>query len=306
MVFDTNDPLDTATDTNTIDAGPPTSTVNPLPATEPTPTFTVSWSGQDDAGGSGIATYTIDVSDNGGPFVPFQTNTTATSATFTGQPGHTYGLISVATDNVGHIQSTPTAAQATTSVANAPTPAPTPTPTPAPTPAPTPTPTPAPTPTPTPTPAPTPTPTPAPAPTPTPPAPVTVVSAHWQVMTLSKKKKEDVLVITFSGPLKPAAASNANAYELFSQAHKKFTKRDPITSVTYSGNAVTVTPRKGQIPTQPVELEILAAQLIDPQGRPISGNGPGGNYVSVLPRGVSPAAIDALLARDELPTRPAL
>ena len=38
------------------------------------------------------------------------------SATFTGQAGHTYGFYSVATDNAGNVQPTPTAAQATTQV----------------------------------------------------------------------------------------------------------------------------------------------------------------------------------------------
>ena len=61
----------------TIDAGAPTSSVAALPAIETTASFTVSWSGQDDAGGSGIATYDVYVSDNGGPFVPFLTGTTA-------------------------------------------------------------------------------------------------------------------------------------------------------------------------------------------------------------------------------------
>jgi hypothetical protein len=103
-------------DLNTIDAGPPTSSVSPLPATETSTSFTVSWSGQDDAGGSGIASYNIYVSDDGGPFTLFQQDTTATSATFTGQNGHTYAFYSVATDNVGNQEATPTAAEATTTV----------------------------------------------------------------------------------------------------------------------------------------------------------------------------------------------
>ncbi len=40
---------------NTIDNGPPTSSVNPLPVAVTTPSFNVSWSGQDDPGGSGVA-----------------------------------------------------------------------------------------------------------------------------------------------------------------------------------------------------------------------------------------------------------
>ncbi len=115
VVFDTNAPLNTAVVVNTIDNGAPASTVTALPAQSSSP-FTVSWTGQDDAGGSGVASYDIFVSDNGAAFTPFLTGTTATSATFTGQDGHTYGFYSVATDNVGHVQTTPTAAQASTTV----------------------------------------------------------------------------------------------------------------------------------------------------------------------------------------------
>src|SRR5262249_7345875 len=99
VVFDTNAPLVTAPIVNTIDAGPPTSSVAALPSRSPA-TFNLSWSGSDDANGSGIAGYTIFVSDNGGSFaaVPALTNTTATSGSFTGQEGHTYGFYSVATD----------------------------------------------------------------------------------------------------------------------------------------------------------------------------------------------------------------
>ena len=73
---------------------------------------------QDDPGGSGIASYDIYVSDDGGPFTPFLIGTTQTSATFTGVVGHTYGFYSVATDNVGNVQPTPASAQATTTVVN--------------------------------------------------------------------------------------------------------------------------------------------------------------------------------------------
>ncbi len=104
VVFDTNAPIDTAQVSNAIDAGAPTSRVAPLPATTPTPTFTVSWSGQDDAGGSGIGGFDVFVSDDGGPFTPFEQGTTATAAPFTGQVGHTYAFFSTATDNVGNVQ----------------------------------------------------------------------------------------------------------------------------------------------------------------------------------------------------------
>ena len=104
---------------NTIDAGAPTSSVTALPATETATSFTVSWAGTDDAGGSGIASFDVFVSDDGGPFTPFETATNSPSATFNGVNGHTYRFFSVATDNVGNRQPTPTAAQAITTVASA-------------------------------------------------------------------------------------------------------------------------------------------------------------------------------------------
>jgi hypothetical protein len=117
VVFDTNAPINTAPRYNTVDAAPPTSSVTALPPTSPT-TFTVRWSGTDDPGGSGIAFYDIYISDNSGPFTLWLGSTTQTSSPFTGVAGHTYGFYSVATDNVGNREATPSAAQATTTVTN--------------------------------------------------------------------------------------------------------------------------------------------------------------------------------------------
>jgi RHS repeat-associated protein len=100
----------------TIDSAPPTSRVQALPAVTYTPSFLVSWSGADDAGGSGIASFDVFVSDNGGPFTAWLTATPLTSASYAGQNGHTYAFYSVATDRVGNRQKAPTAAQATTQV----------------------------------------------------------------------------------------------------------------------------------------------------------------------------------------------
>jgi RHS repeat-associated protein len=100
----------------TLDTGAPTSSVQALPAVTNTASFLVSWSGADDAGGSGLATFDVYVSDNGGPFTRWQSATAATSALFSGQNGHTYGFYSVATDLVGLRQPTPAGAQATTVV----------------------------------------------------------------------------------------------------------------------------------------------------------------------------------------------
>ena len=118
VVFDTNAAIDTPLLANTIDSGAPTSSVTALAATESFTGFLVSWSGQDDASGSGIASYDIYVSDNGGAFTPWLSNATFTSSTYPGQAGHSYGFYSVAADNVGNIQGTPPAAQTTTTVAS--------------------------------------------------------------------------------------------------------------------------------------------------------------------------------------------
>ncbi|MEJ5198075.1 MAG: right-handed parallel beta-helix repeat-containing protein [Anaerolineae bacterium] len=111
ITFDVNPSIDTPVVTNTIDVEPPTSTVHPLPAISP-PTFTVSWSGSDS--GSGIAVYNIYRSVNGGPFELWQACTPMTQTVFAGAVGSTYSFYSVAADNLGHRQPTPTAAQATT------------------------------------------------------------------------------------------------------------------------------------------------------------------------------------------------
>jgi hypothetical protein len=116
IVFDNNDPINTNPTTNTVDAVPPTSAVMPLPSAELTTNFMVSWFGTDDPNGSGVADYDIYVSDDNGPWQMWQATTSATSATYGGQPGHTYGFYSVAHDNSGNVEPTPAGYQAMTYV----------------------------------------------------------------------------------------------------------------------------------------------------------------------------------------------
>lgn len=59
IVFDWNDPIDTPLVRNTIDAGTPTSAVAPLPQVFCARDLLVSWSGDDDPGGSGISGYDL-------------------------------------------------------------------------------------------------------------------------------------------------------------------------------------------------------------------------------------------------------
>ena len=102
------------------DTTAPTSSVGLLPATTGSKSFTVNWSGNDNAGGSGVASYNVYASDNGGEFKPWMMGTTSNSAAYNGTMGHSYSFLSVATDNAGNVQGTPTAAQATTKLSSQP------------------------------------------------------------------------------------------------------------------------------------------------------------------------------------------
>ena len=106
---------------NTIDAGAPASSVEPLPATTAAPDVRVTWSGQDDTGGSGIASFDVYVSDNGGPFTLWLDDTTETQAIYTGVPTHFYAFYAVATDNVGHVESKAAGPEAWTTIQHLPT-----------------------------------------------------------------------------------------------------------------------------------------------------------------------------------------
>jgi hypothetical protein len=77
ITFDTNAPMGTSQWLNTIDATTPTSSVAPLPSVEASSPFLVSWSGTDQ--GSGIASYWIYYSEDGGPWTVWLENTTVTS-----------------------------------------------------------------------------------------------------------------------------------------------------------------------------------------------------------------------------------
>ena len=116
IVFDANTPIDTPTWLNTMDNTSPVSHMLALSSEQVSPTFAVKWSGTDV--GSGVRDYTIYASDNGEAFTAWLARTTATSATFTGQIGHTYGFYSIATDNVGNVEASKTVAEGTTTIAS--------------------------------------------------------------------------------------------------------------------------------------------------------------------------------------------
>jgi hypothetical protein len=99
---------------NSIDVTAPSSHVVQLPALIGTPSFAVSWAGTDI--GSGIQYYSIYVSDNGGSYTEWQTNTTSTGATYSGVVGHKYSFYSLATDNVNNVETAKTSADTTVQV----------------------------------------------------------------------------------------------------------------------------------------------------------------------------------------------
>ena len=101
--------------TNAPQTNAPVSSVFSLPAQSP-PMFGVVWSGESYVGQAPIAYYDIYVSDNGGPFTVWQSQTAGTGALYTGTPGHTYAFYSIATDTVGNREGIPLQPQAQTTV----------------------------------------------------------------------------------------------------------------------------------------------------------------------------------------------
>ena len=116
IYFDYNDPIDTPVVFNTIDAGAPSSQVDPLPATVDSPDILVSWSGEDDPGGSGIESYDLYVSRDDGPFELWLARATDTYAVYPAIAGHHYAFYSLARDGVGHVEAAPEVADAVTYV----------------------------------------------------------------------------------------------------------------------------------------------------------------------------------------------
>jgi hypothetical protein len=113
ITFDRNSPISTGTWSNEIDANVPTAAVTALPAKSKPGTLAVHWHGSDGTG-SGIASYDVYESTNGGPLTLWKTGTTTTSATFPVTTGNTYGFAVRDTNNVGTAGAVPSGPSATT------------------------------------------------------------------------------------------------------------------------------------------------------------------------------------------------
>ena len=96
-----------------IDRIAPTSRVVPLPEVTTEAEFPVQWVGRDGAGGSGLGSYDIYVSTDGGEYVLWLDDTTETEAAFTGEDDRSYRFYSLATDNVGNVELSHATARAT-------------------------------------------------------------------------------------------------------------------------------------------------------------------------------------------------
>ena len=97
------------------DTSAPTSSVTALPA-ESAAHIPVSWFGQDNSGGSGLAFFDVYVSTDGGQFVHWQHQTLDYSAVFQGGFGRTYSFYSIATDTAGNREVSPLTSDAWTAV----------------------------------------------------------------------------------------------------------------------------------------------------------------------------------------------
>jgi hypothetical protein len=102
IVFDANPAIVTNVWSNALDAAKPQSGVLALPAVTYGTEFGVDWSGSDDDGGSGIASYEVFLMRDGDSPVPWKLRTAETAGTFRGEFGHRYAFFSVATDAAGN------------------------------------------------------------------------------------------------------------------------------------------------------------------------------------------------------------
>ena len=98
IVFDLNEAIETPTVLHTIDLERPSSSAS-SPEVSESASFVVSLSGSD-PGGSGVASWAVYQSVNGGAWSPW-TSTEDPNPIFTGSSGTTYSFYSIATDWAG-------------------------------------------------------------------------------------------------------------------------------------------------------------------------------------------------------------
>ncbi len=120
IVFDVNEAIITNEYLNLVDAVAPVSNLDSLPASLDSLQIHLSWSGQDDPGGTGIREYAIFVSENSGPFNLWQGGLSDTTAVFVGASGGQYAFFTLATDNTGNTEPAKSQGDFTVTVSAAP------------------------------------------------------------------------------------------------------------------------------------------------------------------------------------------
>jgi len=107
----------TAQASTKVDSVAPSASVTPLDAVTFASAFWVSWSGSDNAGGSGLKHFDVQWRESGQPWANWVESTTATTAQLTGGThNRTYEFRARAVDNAGNVQPWSAVAQATTVV----------------------------------------------------------------------------------------------------------------------------------------------------------------------------------------------
>lgn len=98
------------------DVAPPSSALAPLPAISPSTTVTLTWSGADAAGGSGIWWYELERRQGSGPWMMLNSEITATQYAVTGTIGATYAFRLRARDRAGNLQPLTSSSVVTTTI----------------------------------------------------------------------------------------------------------------------------------------------------------------------------------------------
>ena len=106
IYFDFNDVIPTPEVNYTIDSGAPQSCLLGAEDQETGGELLLTWDGTDETGGSGVNSWYIYLSENGGDFALWNSFAAeTTSAVFTGRDDTEYGFYIVAVDNVGNVES---------------------------------------------------------------------------------------------------------------------------------------------------------------------------------------------------------
>ncbi len=104
IVFDNNGVIGTPEAFNTIDAGLPSSRVTDTAFRQDSTIFDVRWTGTDDALGSGIGTYDLYVSKDGGPFEAYRRDLDGSSVLFNAEWDHRYQFYTLSSDRAGNLE----------------------------------------------------------------------------------------------------------------------------------------------------------------------------------------------------------